>query len=99
MDETLLMVTEKGMAIRFETGTISLLSKNASGVLGMNLRDEDRVVFSKVITEEKELVVGSKGFGDAILKLADIKLQNRATRGKNILMVVLGDKVNKVEVN
>ena len=99
MDETLLMVTEKGMAIRFETGTISLLSKNASGVLGMNLRDEDRVVFSKVITEEKELVVGSKGFGDAILKLADIKLQNRATRGKNILMVVLGDKVNKVELN
>ena len=99
MDENILMISEKGMAIRFETSTISLLSRNASGVLGMNLKDEDRVFFAKVITEEKEVLIGSKANTDEVIKVEDIKLQNRATRGKNIMMVVLGDKINKVEIS
>lgn len=99
LDEDILLVSEKGMAIRFETSSISLLSRNASGVVGMNLKDEDRVFFAKVITEEKELVVGSKANDDETMKIEDIKLQNRATRGKSIMMLVLGDKINKVEVN
>jgi topoisomerase-4 subunit A len=99
LDEDILLVSEKGMAIRFETSSISLLSRNASGVVGMNLKDEDRVFFAKVITEEKELVVGSKANDDETMKIEEIKLQNRATRGKSIMMLVLGDKINKVEVN
>jgi len=98
IDETLLIVSEKGMAIRFETSSISLLSRNASGVLGINLKDEDRVFFAKIITEEKELIVASKSISDTAIKIEDIKLQNRATKGKNILMVVLGDKISKVDV-
>lgn len=97
MNEDILLISEKGMAIRFETSSISLLSKNASGVLGMNLKDEDRVFFAQVITDEKEIVVGSKANLDETIKISDIKLQNRATRGKNIMMVVLGDKINKVD--
>ncbi len=99
LEEDLLLVSEKGMAIRFETTSISLLSRNASGVVGMNLKDEDRVFFAKVITDEKEIIVGSKANEDETMKIADIKLQNRATRGKNIMVLVLGDQVNKVEVN
>jgi len=41
--------------------------------------------------------VGSKANVDETIKIKDIKLQNRATRGKNIMMVVLGDKINKVD--
>lgn len=99
LDEDILLVSEKGMAIRFETSSISLLSRNASGVVGMNLKDEDRVFFAQVITEEKEIIVGSKANEDETMKIENIKLQNRATRGKNIMVLVLGDKVNKVEVN
>jgi topoisomerase-4 subunit A len=95
---SMLMVTEKGMAIRFETESISLLSKNASGVVGINLKEEDRVFFASVVTNEKELVLSSKGFPDKKVPLEDIKLQNRAARGKNVFMVVLGDKVSKADI-
>lgn len=99
MEETMLMVSSKGMAIRFESSSISLLSKNAAGVLGMNLREEDRVFFAKIITEEKEMVVGSKGNADETQVISDIKLQNRATRGKSIMTLYLGDTINKVDLN
>jgi len=98
LEETILLVSEKGMAIRFETSSISLLSKNATGVLGMNLKEEDRVFFAKVITDEKELILASKGNDDETIALGDIKLQNRATRGKNIMALYLGDTVNKAEL-
>lgn len=99
LDATMLMVSKKAMVIKFETNTISLLSRNATGVVGMNLRDEDKVFFAQVITEEKELIVASKAIDEEVTKLKDIKLQNRATRGRNIMPLVLGDEVSKVEVN
>lgn len=98
MDESILIVTEKGMAIRFETDTVSLLSRNAAGVVAINLKDEDRVFFSRVITTEKELTVSSKGLGDTVVKIKDIKMQNRAAKGRSIIMIVLNDKVTKAEV-
>lgn len=99
LDASMLLVSEKGMVLRFETGSISLLSRNATGVVGMNLKDEDRVFYGRVITEETTLTLGSKALDDLTLPLEEIRLQNRATRGKNLLMVIMGDKVNKAEVN
>ncbi len=98
IEATLLMVSRKAMAIRFETASISLLSRNASGVMGMNLREEDQVFFAQVVTEEDQIILGSKANEDEVTKIKDIKLQNRATRGKNIMALVLGDEVNKVEI-
>ncbi len=98
LEATVLLISRKAMAIKFEASSISLLSRNASGVMGMTLRDEDKVFFAQVITEEKQIIIGSKANEDETKMIKDIKLQNRATRGKNIMMLVLGDEVNKVEI-
>lgn len=99
LDEALLLVTERGMALRIETGTIPVLSRNAGGVVGIALREEDRLFFAKVITDETEIIAGSKANDDIRMRIEDIKLQNRATRGRSIITVVMDDLVNKVEIN
>lgn len=97
-EATLLMVSHHGMILRFDVATLNPQLRNARGVTGMKLEEEDLVFFAQVITKEKELLVGSKANEDEVTKIKAIKAQNRATRGKKIMSLVLGDEVNKVEV-
>ena len=41
----------------------------------------------------------TKGNADETHVISDIKLQNRATRGKSIMTLYLGDTINKVDLN
>ena len=43
----LVMITKKGMGIRFPVENVNTMGKVASGVTGMSLRDEDEVIFGK----------------------------------------------------
>jgi Type IIA topoisomerase (DNA gyrase/topo II, topoisomerase IV), A subunit len=109
----LVMITKKGMAIRFPVENVNSMGKIASGVTGISLKDEDEVIFGKyhtnyvsgegnsiVLVEDKlEVVLTSKSKEKSVVKIKDIKLQNRAGRGTNIMMIILDDEISNVTLN
>lgn len=107
----LVMITKKGMAIRFPVNNINALGKISSGVTGMSLKNEDEILFSKyfVTMEQKdtgEIAITSldkdkfqmisKNKESTEVSLSDIKLQNRAGRGTNIMFVLMDDEIKSV---
>lgn len=109
----LVMITKKGMGIRFPVENVNAMGKMASGVTGMSLRDEDEVIFGKyhsnyissegnsitLSSDKTEVVLTSKSKEKSAIKINDIKLQNRAGRGTNIMMVILDDEIKDVTLN
>ncbi len=109
----LIMITKKGMAIRFPVENVSVMGKVASGVTGISLRDEDEVIFGKyhsnyigsegnsvtLSSSDTQILLVSKSKEKSIVKINDIKLQNRAGRGASIMMVVLDDEIKDVTLN
>ena len=109
----LVMITKKGMGIRFPVENVNTMGKVASGVTGMSLRDEDEVIFGKyhsnyissegnsitLSTDKSEIVLTSKSKEKSVVKINDIKLQNRAGRGTNIMMIVLDDEIKDVTLS
>ena len=107
------MITKKGMGIRFPVENVNTMGKVASGVTGMSLRDEDEVIFGKyhsnyissegnsitLSIDKAEVVLTSKSKEKSVVKINDIKLQNRAGRGTNIMMIILDDEIKYVTVN
>ena len=62
--EHVIMVTRNGMSIRFPLNSIRVQQRNARGVIGMKLTDDDRVVSMDVGREDTKLLVISRfGFG------------------------------------
>jgi topoisomerase IV subunit A len=109
----LVMITKKGMGIRFPVENVNAMGKVASGVTGISLKEEDEVIFGKyhsnyissegnsiTLSENRlEVILISKSKEKAIVKINDIKLQNRAGRGTNIMMVILDDEIKNVTLN
>ena len=113
----MLIVTKKGMAIKFDADSLNAIGKVTSGVVGISLKDEDEVMFGSYIVSDIEnymsneyneskicinkdsiLEVTSNGQVKAECKIDDIKLQNRAGRGNNIIMLVFDDYVKDVSI-
>ena len=108
----LVMITKKGMGIRFPVENVNIMGKIASGVTGMSIRDEDQVIFGKyhsnyissegnsiiLSTDKAEVVLTSKSKEKSVVKISDIKLQNRAGRGTNIMMILLDDEIKDVHL-
>jgi topoisomerase-4 subunit A len=109
------VVTKKAMAIRFDIAGLNPMGRVASGVTAISLKEDDEVVFGtitfnrndKKLTEElavsadseNELTLTTAKKEKKNIKVSDIKLQNRATRGSNIMIVVLDDYVVDVKKN
>ncbi len=80
-NENILMISKKGMAIRFTEEEIRAVSRGAAGVRGMKLKDDDEVVSSVVAKENSALlIVTSNGYGKRI-KLDNFHLQTRGGQG------------------
>ena len=80
-----------GKAIRFNEESVRPVGRNATGVRGMRLEDNDKIVGMAVITEEQNeiLVVTEKGFG----KRTDIEAYRVQTRGgKGVKTVNITEK-------
>jgi DNA gyrase subunit A len=76
--QDVLMVSEKGQAIRFSVSGLTPRSRAAGGVRGMRLLDDDRVVaMSTVTTSHHLLVVSHRGYG----KLTPLNRYPRHSRG------------------
>ncbi len=112
--EEVIMVTRRGMAIRFDGSTINTMGRIASGVTGISLREDDELIFAAILKDtcSKEVLVDGSIRGrlpeemslttnkknSAIIKIASLKLQNRAGRGSNIMLVVMDEYLKKVEI-
>ena len=106
----LVMITKKGMAIRFPVENVNPMGKVASGVTGISLKDDDSVIFGKfnccyVYNDDNVLVLAkehvyltlvSKNKEKEDIRINDIKLQNRAGRGNSVMMLVLDDEIKNV---
>lgn len=77
-DDEIIMVTRKGMSIRFKESDVRSMGRGAAGVRGIRLKDGDRVVGADIAKDDNEvLVVTEKGFG----KRTEFRQYRCQTRG------------------
>src|SRR4051794_24325501 len=63
-DDDILMVSKRGMAIRFGERDVRAMGRDTSGVQGMRLRPDDEVIGVSVAAEDADLlVVTEQGYG------------------------------------
>ncbi|WP_315077643.1 DNA topoisomerase IV subunit A [uncultured Clostridium sp.] len=98
----LIIITKKGMAIRFPVENVNSMGKVASGVTGISLREEDEVIFGAYVSKysdvngntviisprSQEISLNSKANEKVNITVEDIKLQNRAGRGTNVILMI-----------
>ena len=80
-DEDIVMVSERGMSIRFQMNKVRPQQRSARGVRGMRLEAGDRIVSMDVGTPEARLLVISKlGYGK-ITSLDKYRVTDRGGKG------------------
>ena len=92
--DDVIMVTEQGKSIRFNTTDVRSRLRGAGGIKGITLKAKDRVVsMDVVIPDSKLLVISRQGFG----KLTDLnKYRTQSRAGSGILTFNVTKKTNKV---
>ena len=84
-EENLILVTEKGMAIHFETKDIVPIGRITSGVKGIKLAEGDKVVIGLPLhSEEDELAVFTNSKMGKKMKLDQFPVQGRGGRGVSV---------------
>ena len=77
----LIVVTKKGMAIRYDESDVREMGRNAMGVKAINLREDDVVVAMELVQPDQHLLVISElGFGKRT-PLGEYKVQRRGGTG------------------
>jgi DNA gyrase subunit A len=100
-EDDIMLVSNTGRAIRFEASEVRTMGRNAKGVRGIKLGDEDRVVSGAVIGNEKEsgslFVVTENGYGKRT-ELDEYSTQGRGGKGVKTakLSDATGDLVDAV---
>ena len=62
-EDSIILVTEKAMSIRFSADTVPVMGRASAGVKGIKLDPADRVIFASHITDEGELLtVTDRGY-------------------------------------
>ncbi|WP_026881197.1 DNA topoisomerase IV subunit A [Clostridium akagii] len=94
-----ILITKKGMSIRFNSSLINYMGKVASGVTGVSLGEEDDVVYGFLYKGQyEEITLKSKDKEIKTVKIDEIKQQNRAGRGKNIMITALDDFIKEIKL-
>ena len=87
-NDHIVMVTEKGMSIRFESENVRPQQRGARGVIGMNLADDDRVVSMDVGKPKNRLLLVISKFGlGKKTKLSEYRLTQRGGKGVKTLEI------------
>ena len=81
-DEQLILVTEKGMGIRFDSKEISPTSRTTSGVKGINMGDDDRIIAAIPVrnANDKLAIFVQSGMAKKF-SLEELPIQKRAGKG------------------
>ena len=92
-DDKILIITEEGMGIKFDSKNIGISSRTATGVQGSKLGATDHVAFACNIKDDDELlIVYENGFGKRI-SATDFVMQNRAGKG----LKLNGTEISKIK--
>lgn len=93
-ESELILVTQKGMAIRFNEKDVRDMGRNAMGVKAINLDNDDILVSMNLVEEGKDLLVISEfGYGKRT-PIDEYRVQSRA--GKGIKTYNIKDRTGKV---
>ena len=80
-DDDLMMVTFRGMAIRFSEAEVREMGRDATGVRGIRLRADDKAISLDVVRDDADLfVVTDTGFGKRV-KTERFNRQGRGGQG------------------
>lgn len=94
--EHMILVTERGMAIKFPAESVSVLGRIAGGVQGISLKDDDLLAWGGMENGFKTLQIETNRGGKAAIDIHAVKIQNRAGKGTNIMKMVLDEQVETV---
>ena len=107
----IVIISKKGMAIRFLSDNVNTMGRVASGVTGISLKDDDEVISGKVIgliaNDNDEIAIDKDNNSQVILitknkekknvPIEQIRIQNRAGRGTNVMVINLDDEITETE--
>lgn len=80
-EDTILLVTQKGMCIHFMESDIRTMGRTAAGVRGITLGDGDFVVSAIVVSSESSILIATEnGFGKRS-PIEEYRLQKRGGKG------------------
>ena len=81
-DEEMILITKKGMSIRFATKAIGAIGRLAVGVKGINLAEDDEIIAALPIHKETDTVAifATSGIGKKVA-LKDFPIQTRGGKG------------------
>jgi DNA gyrase subunit A len=80
-DDTILLITRKGMCIHFNETDVRTMGRGAAGVRGIRLKDDDLVVSAIVISSnDSVLTVTENGYGKRS-PIEEYRLQRRGGKG------------------
>ena len=82
----IMLISKEGMCIRFSKNSINPVGKIASGVMGINLKKEDEVLYGFINDENyQNIILNFKEGKNEKIKLEKIISQNRAGKGNSLL--------------
>ncbi|MCB9134123.1 MAG: DNA gyrase subunit A [Anaerolineales bacterium] len=77
----IMVITEQGLALRFDENEVRSMGRTATGVTGIRLKKGDRVTSMEVVEPDGDLlVITTKGFGKRT-PLTEYSPRSRATQG------------------
>ncbi|MCT8976175.1 DNA topoisomerase IV subunit A [Clostridium sp. CX1] len=101
-EEEVVLITKKAMAIRFSGESVSYMGKIASGVTGISLKDDDEVIYADILQSEKDkdrvFMLKSEKGSEGKINIRELKIQNRAGRGKSLMLVVMDDVITEIKL-
>lgn len=105
---SILMMTQKGMALNFECKDVPLQGRVSGGVKGINLDENDSVIFASQTNFERVIVISENGYIKKI-KLSQFPISQRYRKGlkyisfakgcENVFFVCRAEKDTKVAVD
>lgn len=103
----IIIVSKKGMAIRFLSESVNAMGRIASGVTGISLKEDDEAISGSIIFKvnsnvdeiavddniSKDITLVTKNKEKKVIEVSNIRVQNRAGRGTNIMVINLDDEI------
>ena len=93
-NEDVILVTKKGLSIRFNEEQVRKSGRNSMGVKSIDLADDDIVVSSDLVLEDKYLLVISENGYGKLTEIDKYRPQNRG--GKGLLTYKITNKTGDV---
>lgn len=80
-DDEIILVTERGQALRFKEGDVRAMGRQAAGVIGIRMKGEDKVASMEVVEAGGDLLVVTTGGYGKRTPLSAYSVKGRATMG------------------